>query len=256
MQATLRRLEDVGFDALTLAVRADNSLRPERLVIRTDHPIAFSSADHVHPRGTANDDTRHPRFVAACEQRFLSPLRHLDLGCAGGGLVWDFLLAGHHSYGVEGSDFSRVNNRGYWRVVPDQFFTADVTHPFALLDSEGLPATFDVVTAWEVLEHLAEETLEQFFDNVRNAMRPNGLFVASVATFPDEDRASGTVWHVTVRPREWWEHVFARCGLKPTQADFDVLDFVRGSGNPRANDWNFRTNPELGFHAVLSRTRV
>ena len=71
----------------------------------TDHPIAFHSDDHKHPRGTRNDNTRHPRFVRKCETVFGRKIRALDLGCAGGGLVLDFLLAGHSAVGLEGSDY-------------------------------------------------------------------------------------------------------------------------------------------------------
>ena len=50
--------------------------------------------------GTASDNTRHPRFVAATERFFNRKVKHRDLGCAGGGLVWDFLINGNASYGV------------------------------------------------------------------------------------------------------------------------------------------------------------
>ena len=259
LQPVLQRIEDVAFDALALAVRPRPSIDPlridpPRLTLRTDNPLALSSADHLHPRGTANDDTRHPRFVAACERRFTAPIRHLDLGCVGGGLVWDFLLAGHHSYGIEGSDFFLVNRRGYWRVLPEQYFTADVTQPFALLDAAGRRQAFDVITAWEVLEHLPEATLPGFCENVVQSLRPGGLFIASVATFPDQDEVTGAVWHVTINPKDWWLEIFARHALHPVEADFVVADFVRGSGNPRARDWDVRTRPEMGFHVVLMRS--
>ena len=250
--STLRNIADLAFDSLAIAARAPHFVRPPRLEIRTAHPIALLSADHVHPRGTANDDTRHPRFVSACERRFPRPLSHLDLGCAGGGLVWDFLLAGHYSYGIEGSDFSRINRRGFWRVVPEQLFTADITEPFALLDAEGTPRDFHVITAWEVLEHLPEERLPGFLENIRRSLRGDGLFIASIATFPDEDAVTGAVWHVTIRPREWWLALFAAHGLRPCDAGFAIADHVRGSGNPRAQDWDARESPEMGFHVVLT----
>ena len=61
----------------------------------TSSPVAAASNDHKVPLGTINDNTRCPRFVAACERVFRKPLRFMDLGCAGGGLVLDFLLRGH-----------------------------------------------------------------------------------------------------------------------------------------------------------------
>jgi SAM-dependent methyltransferase len=253
-QAEMQKIADMTVDSLALAIRSGQLVQSPTLTIRTEHPVAFHSADHVHPRGSANDNTRHPRFVVACERYFAKPMMHLDLGCAGGGLVWDFLMAGHHSYGIEGSDYSRLNRRDFWRVIPEHLFTADITQPFALLDTARTHQMFHVITAWEVLEHLSEESLPRFCRNIRDCLRPDGMFFASVATFPDEDPATGAVWHVTVQPREWWLAKFAEHGLHEAGVEFDVLDFVRGSGNPRARDWDVRRNPEMGFHVVLRRS--
>ncbi len=252
----LLRLEDLGFDVLAFsrAVSGIGANAP-RLTLRTEHPVAATSADHLHPRGTANDDTRHPRFVTASERQFgRTPIRHLDLGCAGAGLVWDFLLAGHASYGIEGSDYPSRTRRAYWRVIPDHLFTADVTQPFDVLDGADKPQVFDVITAWEVLEHIPEVAIDGLFGNIARHLAPGGIFVASVATFPDEDKASGAVWHVTIRPREWWLTRAARHGLRPIEGHaFGHADFPRGSGNPRMPDWNASLNPEHGFHIVLGR---
>lgn len=245
-----QRTTDLLFDSLALSARQAglSSRAPFRL--QTDYPVAFTSADHQHPRGAANDDTRHPRFVGACEKHFAAPIRHLDIGCAGGGLVWDFLLAGHASVGIEGSDYPLVNRMYYWRVIPRHLFTADATKPFSFIGEGDAPSKFDVITAWEVLEHIPEETLGGFLDNIRRNIAPRGVFVCSVATFPDRDEATGVVWHVTLKPREWWVTVFRQHGFRIVDGMFTLGDYVRGSGNPRAHDWNEGENPELGFHLV------
>jgi SAM-dependent methyltransferase/glycosyltransferase involved in cell wall biosynthesis len=252
----LHRLEDLGFDVLALARTNAATAPAARLIMKTDHPIAIGSADHVHQRGSANDDTRHPPFVASCERHFSNrPIRHLDLGCAGGGLVWDFIQAGHQSFGVEGSDFSARIRRAYWRVVPDHLFTADITEPFTLLDASGNPAIFDVVSAWEVLEHIPETAVDTLFTNIVRCLRPGGIFAASVATFPDEDPATGAVWHVTIKPRDWWLERAAAHGLRPADGDagFATADFARGSGNLRMHDWDVRLQSDMGFHLLLER---
>lgn len=106
-------------------------------------------------RGTRNDNTRCPRFVRKCEDIFGHKIRALDLGCAGGGLVLDFLLAGHSSVGLEGSDYSLKWQRAEWRFLRDRLFTCDITEPYSIIDnSAGKPAQFDLISAWEVLEHL------------------------------------------------------------------------------------------------------
>jgi cyclopropane fatty-acyl-phospholipid synthase-like methyltransferase len=177
----------------------------------------------------------------------------MDLGCAGGGLVLDFLIRGHVSVGVEGSDYSKKECRAEWRVISSHLFTADITEDFRFRDAAGNTARFDVITAWEVLEHIPEDKLPGLFSNVLAHLKPTGLFVASVATFEDKDPATGAVWHVTVKPKEWWIENLERSGLVPIESPFSLRDYVRGSGNPRVGptgkfDWDAGQNPELGFH--------
>ncbi|MGB1548571.1 MAG: hypothetical protein ACPHIA_08600, partial [Alphaproteobacteria bacterium] len=73
---------------------------PGGVAIKTDYPVALASNDHLHPRGTMNDNTRHPRFVTALREWLGDDLSYLDLGCAGGGLVFDFLINGFEAYGI------------------------------------------------------------------------------------------------------------------------------------------------------------
>jgi cyclopropane fatty-acyl-phospholipid synthase-like methyltransferase len=177
----------------------------------------------------------------------------MDLGCAGGGLVLDFLLRGHVSVGIEGSDLSLKERRAEWRVIPKHLFTADVTEPFHFEQENGTPVTFDLITAWELLEHLPEHRLPVFFRNVCRNLSPDGLFVASIATFEDKDPNTGAIWHVTVKERAWWESTIKEAGLVVVNDVFDGKDYPRGSGNPRVGplgrwDWDANRDPHLGFH--------
>jgi predicted TPR repeat methyltransferase len=175
----------------------------------------------------------------------------LDIGCSGGGIVFDFLRRGHFAIGLEGSDFCVLNQRGHWSIIPNHLFTCDATKPYSVkFTPDNSLVKFDLISAWEVLEHIREDDFEQFFGNIRNHLRPGGLFVASVATFEDYDPATGAVWHVTVKPREWWEERIRRYGLAPVKTAFVTHDFPRGSGNPLATDWDAQASPHFGFHLV------
>lgn len=216
--------------------------------IDTEHPVAVTSDDHIHPKGTAFDNTRHPRFVSALRQFLGNDISFLDLGCSGGGIVFDFLLAGHDAYGIEGSDFSRKHKRAMWNVIPDRLFTADISKSFHL-HSDQKTKLFRVISAWEVLEHLHEDDLETFFANVKKHLRPDGVFVASIAT---EDDIEGDInWHKTVQPKSWWLSRCSEYGFEPVDLNFSIADYPRGSGNPTALDWNFEKNPEKGFHLAI-----
>ena len=223
-------------------------------VVETDHPVATYSDDAIAPRGAASDNSRSPRFVAACERQKPGRLAHMDLGCAGGGLVHDFITRGHTSVGLEGSDFALKEQLGFWRVIPNNLRTCDITKPFRVKSANGGEARFDFITAWEVLEHIDEPLLSCLLGNIRDHLNDDGHFVASVAQFPDYDAATGHRWHVTLRSREWWFDCMRAHGLAPLSAHaFETDDFVRGVG--RKGDWDVKLNPMRGFHLVASKAR-
>lgn len=232
---------------------AGQQLTPSLARLITEFPVAVGSADHQFPRGAVNDNTRCPRFVSKAEDVLGKGLEVLDLGCAGGGLVMDFLQAGHDPIGIEGSDVPKKRALGEWALIPDRLFTADITKPFHIVNEDLTPRLFDLVTAWEVLEHIGVEEINGLLDNVSRHLRPSGIFAASVATFEDFDSTTGAVFHVTVRNRQWWIDLLSSRGFQILDGLFAIEDFPRGSGNPLAHDWNARTNPELGFH-IVART--
>ena len=101
------------------------------------------------------------------------------------------------------------------------------------------------------MEHIPEDGLSGLFENLDRHLAPNGYLLFSVATFLDWDSQTGTIWHVTVKPRGWWEDTFARQGfVVEDQHPFDKDDWLRGSGRCRG-DWH--EDDGLGFHVVLKR---
>ena len=245
-----RRIDDV-----LMVGRTDGLFTPPGIALFTDNPVALYSNDHQHPRGVANDNTRHPRFVLSAERVMGRGLRVLDIGCAGGGLVLDFLKRGHVAIGLEGSDYAVKQQSGSWPLIPFNLFTCDATQPFTLQEQGG-PLRCDLICAWEVLEHIPEERLASLLANIVTHLKPSGLFVASVATFPDFDAETGAVWHVTIQDRAWWTAQFEAHGLEVVESPFVTLDYPRGSGNPGMNgiDWDATANPSLGFH-IAARLR-
>lgn len=202
----------------------------------TEHPVALDSPDHLHPHGTANDDTHSIPFVQACEREFGSPLRYMDIGCSGGGIVEDFLSRGHEAVGLEGSDYSGRHNRASWPRIPGNLFTCDVRYPFQVL-RDGEPAKFDVISGWAFLEHIDEDKLPCLFQLVRDHLVAAGLFIGSISEAYDGP------WHVTRKPREWWsekmeEHGFT--SMHRYRNHFQPHEFARTDGfGPNGHGWPF-----------------
>jgi SAM-dependent methyltransferase len=230
---------------------------PTSVVLKSSAGPALHSVDHIVPKGTVRDNTRWPRLAVWAEELFGRKIRALDLGCAGGGLVFDMVSAGHDAVGVEGSDLSARFSRAEWGTIRDRLFVADITVEFQLWDdAAGAPAGFDLVTAWEVLEHIPEDLLPGLFGNVLRHLNKGGIFAASVATYEDVDGATGLRWHQTVQPKSWWLGTIGRVapGLVEVAGGWATKDFPRGSGNPNIPwDWDADADPGRGFHLVLRR---
>lgn len=172
--------------------------------IVTDHPIAYESHDHIVPKGTSHDNTKNSKFIDAVINKLGKNINYADWGCAGGGFVKQFYDAGIDlAIGVEGSDYSKNSNRAEWATIPNNLFTADITKPFHINNEEGQKVLFDVISCYDVLEHIHDVDLPSVIDNVKSNLKPGGYFVTAIADFEDED------YHVTLKPLEWWCNLFA-----------------------------------------------
>ena len=258
----IHRHIDFTYRDLMIMLRGSNGNWGLEIDLETENPIAYESNDTIVPHGTIRDNTRCPRFVRRCEEIMghSHALRFLDLGCSGGGMVLDALLRGHYGLGLEGSDASLQEQRAEWRLIPEHLKTCDIAKPFCIYQhGSHEPFLFDVVTAWEVLEHIPEESIPQLFANIYAALAPDGLFVATIAAKPDIDPETGVNWHVNIHPSDWWEKMLHDSGFSLENELFTVFDLARGVYNPPhcyeapydVSDANF----EEDFYVVARKKR-
>lgn len=224
--------------------------------LETNFPLALGSHDHVNPESTIEGVSRPALFVQDCIGILGHQIKSMDLGTGAAGLVFEFAMNGVMSIGVDGSDFCRRHRVGYWPLLANNLFTCDITKPFRFLANETeATATFELITMWEVLEHLAEEDLPGLFDNISSHLDENGYFIGSVSLIEYLD-SNGTAYHVTLQPREWWSARFKENGLVMLDSHpFNEKFFCRGNG-PRFQDFhNYANNPKEGFLFVAQKVK-
>jgi SAM-dependent methyltransferase len=222
-----------------LPLRRRRDAPPGQITVKTDFPIAYESPDHLVPWGTMNDNSSNKKFVmhmqTLIEQRQgRGPKAFMDLGCSGGQLVADFRSLGWEAVGLEGSDYSLRHRRANWKhLAGKNLFTADITEPFAV-SANGTPLRFDLITAWEVLEHMDPERLEQVFRNIIGHLKPGGLFVASTTSVPDihdgvdlhQSKMSNSEWRAFINKR------FPE--LEPAELGLKFYQYVRYNYDERS----------------------
>lgn len=158
-----------------------------KVKIKTEHPIAYESIDYLFPYGTKQDNSTNLGFINDVENYFEGKkIKFLDIGCSGGQLNVDFHNRGHLSVGIEGSDYSVIHKRANWPEYHNQIlFTCDATKPYEILDENDNQIKFNCISAWEVIEHIAEKDFDQFFTNILNHMDDTSIFVGSVSMMGD-----------------------------------------------------------------------
>ncbi|MEO6147406.1 MAG: methyltransferase domain-containing protein [Sulfuriferula sp.] len=220
----------------------------------TAHSIAFTSNDHIAPDSTVEGVVRPTRFVRHCIDILGQDIRCLDLGTGAAGLVFEYVMNGVVAIGVDGSDYCKRNKVGYWPILPDNLCTCDITQPFRFMHADdGSSVKFDVITMWEVLEHIGEKDLSLLLQNVEAHLESTGYCIGSISLV-EYVHASGIPYHVTLKPKPWWKEKFLANGLVMLDDHpFNNHLFCRGNG-PNFQDFhNYFINPEDGFHFVAQR---
>lgn len=210
-----------------------------KFTLSTKHPVALHSLDHTDPDGTRNDNSRNQKFNDKV-YRLLErgrPLFVLDLGCAGGGFVKNCIEDGHFAVGLEGSDYDKHHRLHEWPNIPENLFTCDITKPFEII-SDGA-VLFDLITSWEVLEHIAECDIAQVALNIHKHLREDGLCILSI-NLQREVRH-----HLTIQEKPWWVERFSGCGLHHDESMLEYFgdDWVRGP----------LQNAPTSFHLILKK---
>lgn len=143
-----------------------------------------------------------------------SPSSYIDCGAALGDLVQEGLNLGMESYGIEGT----TDCFPYLQCPQQNMLILDLGKFFYM------DMFFDVLTCFEVAEHIEEEYVEMFIDNL--CRLSNNLVISACNYGPT------TKIHPTVKPYEWWIEKFGRRGfVQDLDAEVklkELWDSIRG----------------------------
>lgn len=152
-------------------------------------PYAFESLDNIFPKGALTSICNRG-FLLSMESRITHrPIQYLDIGCAQGAIVKAARELGWLAYGIDGAEITKQECA--W------IKNGDITEPIVTSSS------FDLITAWEVLEHIHWHNLNTVFENVILNLRKGGYFIAT--TNDEEELHQGVDLHVTKKTNEEWK---------------------------------------------------
>jgi SAM-dependent methyltransferase len=170
--------------------------------------------DHYHP--PVVDSATYDQYYREAQHRFessygMSFIRDvyrnldfrtvLDAGCGSGIVVRHFLSKGYVARGIELSE---------WIVqtqCPD-LLQDGIVQIGSLEDLPYHDNSFDLVFSSDVLEHIPEEAIPRVVSELVRVSRRD-LFL-SISLRPS---SMNNKYHLTLRPREWWESRFTDCGV-------------------------------------------
>ena len=126
----------------------------------------------------------------------------LDLGCAGGQFVVDFIKRGDIGIGLEGSSnsLSGVGKENWDKYHNKNLFLCDITKDYQLYDGDK-PMEFDFIHSEEVFEHIAPDDVDNMLKNIFKHLKEGGLCVFGVSLVPDVRNEKGEDMGATLCPR-------------------------------------------------------
>jgi|LSQX01.2.fsa_nt_gb 2-polyprenyl-3-methyl-5-hydroxy-6-metoxy-1,4-benzoquinol methylase len=142
--------------------------------------------------------------------KHFSPVKTLDVGCAKGFMVKALYERGVDAYGIDASEYAISKA------------SETLTDRVKLGLASDLPyenEEFDLVTIFDVLEHIPEELA---LKTCAELLRVSGKWVlAYVVTEHEPDDIDPT--HINIKPLRWWEAIFTGLGGKLHSAA-DIFD--------------------------------
>jgi SAM-dependent methyltransferase len=174
--------------------------------------LHYTTAYHklISAAGDNNAKRWKPRKADLVQHKQSGAL--LDLGCSSGSFLESMRSQSWKLYGIEMSpDCARAAEAR----CDAQVFVGDI------LEAPFPPETFDVITCFDVLEHLFEP--QRVVQKVANWLKPGGIFLVQVPNIDSaESRVFGSYWHGLELPRHLFH--YSPASLKFLAQSVGLLD--------------------------------
>ncbi|MEO1128961.1 MAG: class I SAM-dependent methyltransferase [Planctomycetota bacterium] len=172
-----------------------------------DYAAIYDRIIAEHPGYNAAEGS--PGFAAVLQHRArLTTLRgrSLDVGCGVGFVVWllQSPLFNFESFGCDVSAVAIENARARIGGDADRVRLIEVDGRLPFNDD-----AFDLVTCFDVLEHLDAADLPRLRDELQRVREPHGAILLTVSLrAAASDDHEGHNLHRTVKPVQWWIDLF------------------------------------------------
>ena len=143
--------------------------------------------------------------------------KHLDYGC-GAGFVVELLGSHHFKKASVGADVSEA-----MCAAANLRLGGDYVKQIETGRAPFEDGSFDLVTCFDVLEHVDAEDVPKLRDDIFRLLRPGGVFFCNISL-----RLAGSVdingdnLHRTVKPADWWNDHFAFDEYEVKKADMEM----------------------------------
>jgi len=139
--------------------------------------------------GSSNHGKKAYEMVKSMRPSFI-----VDFGCGKNTFIKDMKEFGINGVGV---DFAAKE--------------ADVKRP--MHDTLIKPGTADLVTAFDSMEHLLPEEVDDVLNEMKRVAKPSAKFIFSISTVPSNVLVNEENLHPTVREKEWWKNKINRIAI-------------------------------------------
>ena len=164
---------------------------------------------------------RVPIVCDAIETVF-KPESVVDVGCATADFVKGFQDRGIDSNGIEGSP----NCLRFLEAPEESVYIADLRIPF----SPFIPRLYEVATCFEVAEHIEEEYVEEFLDNL--------VLLSQTIVMSFAPPGAGGHYHVNCQHAPYWLSKMAERGFKNCP---ELVEAIREQWKPWAGKREMRS---------------